>query len=194
MFKFVGSQIGPHIVGEKERIWPFLMRLVLVIARRVGLHTIHQNIKSLCRSLNWIQSLIQSRWSLQHLTLSRLHLGNQLPLWEHWAKHTFQGQQRGWGGSIHLDPAHGSASCHIFSLTSSNRTAHSTWAFSKWVYAPLIAGCFIRCFTALIHWYIAFSSLKLPPCGECQNPMFSWSAEPVGQMVLYFHWAIVFEL
>lgn len=56
------------------------------------------------------------------------------------------------------------------------------WLFYKMLHCPEV------------HWYIGFSSLKLPPSCECQNPMFSWSAEPVGQMVSYFHWAIVFEL
>ena len=47
--------------------------------RWVDLHTACQNHKHLYRGLNWVQSCVPSRWSQQHLGLSRLHSCKWLP-------------------------------------------------------------------------------------------------------------------
>ena len=59
------------------------MRLVLVGHKTSrSLYDPSQNFKSLYRGLDWIQSHIPSRWSQQHLTLSKLHPWKWLRLWD----------------------------------------------------------------------------------------------------------------
>ena len=58
-----------------------------VTGRQVDLHLTPQNLKSLYRGLNRVQSRILSKWSQQHMTLSRLHHWKWLPPWDWWAEH-----------------------------------------------------------------------------------------------------------
>ena len=66
-----------------------------------------------------------SRWSQQHIALSRLHPWKWLPLWEGWAEHTFQKQGRRWGASNCLGLDQGSTRGHSLSMTFSYNP-HST--------------------------------------------------------------------
>lgn len=63
-------------------------RLILGAARHVDVCICCQNIQSLYRDLNWVQSYIQRFSTIP--CFSRLHPWNLLLPWEQWAEHTFQ--------------------------------------------------------------------------------------------------------
>ena len=61
------------------------------VSRQINLCTCQTESSSLYTSLKWLQSCTLSRWSQQHLTLSRLHPSFQLWLQEWWVECIFQG-------------------------------------------------------------------------------------------------------
>lgn len=74
-----------RVDGNFKKRGNFHMRLVLGTWSRVNLYTPSQNLNSLCKGINQIQSHNLSRRS-QHSVLSRLQSWIWLPLWEPWAE------------------------------------------------------------------------------------------------------------
>lgn len=111
-----------RVDGNFKKRGNFHMRLVLGTWSRVNLYTPSQNLNSLCKGINQIQSHNLSRRS-QHSVLSRLQSWIWLPLWEPWAEIMVHGY--GAGGAVvckgpltaHSAPA---STCSHLSTTSSN--------------------------------------------------------------------------
>lgn len=86
-------------ISEGTYIWG----LSWAAAEHIDFCTTRQNLKSLYRDLNRVQWCIQSSWSQQHLTLSRLHpcshCSHCFKDAEMVAEGAFQGQGRDWGAS-----------------------------------------------------------------------------------------------
>lgn len=101
------------------------MRLVLCCCTMSGSsHLPSQNLKSICRSLNWVQSHILFRSSQQHIALSSLCSCKQLPPWKLHANRTFPGQGKRRGTSIAQVEIKGQTGVRLLSMALSNRKKH----------------------------------------------------------------------